>query len=108
MRSCASHSLHVPSAHVQAITFARSMVCATIAAVITLSPMRAESVKENAQMSTQKQQVVDLLKAIETGEPAPVAVINPTKYIQHNLGVGGRPGRLRRVACSSCPRARPE
>jgi predicted SnoaL-like aldol condensation-catalyzing enzyme len=33
----------------------------------------------------QKQQVRDLLKAIETGETAPVAVINPDKYIQHNL-----------------------
>ncbi len=36
---------------------------------------------------TQKQQVRDLLKAIETGESGPVAVINPSKYIQHNLGV---------------------
>ena len=37
-------------------------------------------------MTQQKQQVVSLLKAIETGEAAPVAVINPNKYIQHNLG----------------------
>ncbi len=34
----------------------------------------------------QKQQVIALLKAIETGDPAPVSVINPNKYIQHNLG----------------------
>lgn len=34
----------------------------------------------------QKAQVVALLKAIETGESAPVAIINPDKYIQHNLG----------------------
>lgn len=32
-----------------------------------------------------KQQVVDLLKSIETGESRPVNVINPNKYIQHNL-----------------------
>ncbi|HVJ20404.1 MAG TPA: nuclear transport factor 2 family protein [Polyangiaceae bacterium] len=32
-----------------------------------------------------QQRVVDLLKAIETGDSAPVAVINPEKYIQHNL-----------------------
>ena len=32
-----------------------------------------------------KQQVIDLLKSIETGAPGPVAVINPTKYTQHNL-----------------------
>lgn len=35
----------------------------------------------------QKEQVIALLKSIETGEAAPVAVINPAKYIQHNLGI---------------------
>ena len=39
-------------------------------------------------MTTEKQQVVDLLKSIETGNPAPVASINANKYIQHNLAVG--------------------
>ena len=34
---------------------------------------------------TRKQQVVALLKSIETGDSGPVAVINPDKYIQHNL-----------------------
>ena len=38
--------------------------------------------------STQKQQVRDLLKAIETGDTVPVSVINPNQYIQHNLAVG--------------------
>ena len=37
-------------------------------------------------MTTQKQQVVDLLKAIETGAAEPVAVINPSQLRQHNLG----------------------
>ncbi|HEY0705250.1 MAG TPA: nuclear transport factor 2 family protein [Polyangia bacterium] len=41
----------------------------------------------NINNGTQKQQVRDLLKSIETGAPGPVAVINPNKYIQHNLGV---------------------
>jgi predicted SnoaL-like aldol condensation-catalyzing enzyme len=36
-------------------------------------------------MSQRKQQVVDLLKAIETGAPEPIAVIDPDEYIQHNL-----------------------
>ena len=36
-------------------------------------------------MSPRVQQVVALLKAIETGAQEPVAVISPTKYIQHNL-----------------------
>jgi predicted SnoaL-like aldol condensation-catalyzing enzyme len=35
-----------------------------------------------------KQQVVDLLKSLETGDPKPAAVINPAQYIQHNLAVG--------------------
>jgi len=39
-------------------------------------------------MSVEKQQVVALLKSIETGDPAPAAVVNPAKYIRHNLGVG--------------------
>jgi predicted SnoaL-like aldol condensation-catalyzing enzyme len=34
-----------------------------------------------------KQQVRDLLKAIETGEGGPLAVIDPNKYVQHNLRV---------------------
>jgi len=36
-------------------------------------------------MSQRKQQVVALLKAIETGTSEPMSVINPNKYIQHNL-----------------------
>jgi len=39
-------------------------------------------------MSKQKQQVMDLLKSIETGDPKPVSCIHPGKYIQHNLAVG--------------------
>ena len=34
-----------------------------------------------------RQKVVGLLKAIETGATEPVGYINPNKYIQHNLGV---------------------
>ncbi|QKK27800.1 nuclear transport factor 2 family protein [Rhizobium hidalgonense] len=37
-------------------------------------------------MTPQEKQVVDLLKSIETGTAEPVGVINPEKYIQHNLG----------------------
>jgi predicted SnoaL-like aldol condensation-catalyzing enzyme len=36
--------------------------------------------------NSQKQQVLDLLKSIETGDSTPVGYINPSKYIQHNLG----------------------
>ncbi|MHB8765625.1 MAG: nuclear transport factor 2 family protein [Deferrisomatales bacterium] len=34
-----------------------------------------------------KQKVTELLKSIETGDPGPVAWVNPTQYKQHNLGV---------------------
>ncbi|MFN3199375.1 MAG: hypothetical protein ACE366_13310 [Bradymonadia bacterium] len=43
---------------------------------------------QEAAMSNQKIQVKSLLKSIETGEQGPAAVINPKKYIQHNLAVG--------------------
>ncbi len=33
---------------------------------------------------TKKNQIRDLLKSIETGEPGPIAVVNEAKYIQHN------------------------
>ncbi|MEM7538582.1 MAG: hypothetical protein AAF639_40820 [Chloroflexota bacterium] len=35
-------------------------------------------------MSKRKQQVYELLKGIETGDPASVKVVNEDKYIQHN------------------------
>src|SRR6202167_2148613 len=38
-----------------------------------------------------KQQVIDLLKSLETKNPAPFAYVNPNKYIQHNLQVGSGP-----------------
>lgn len=43
--------------------------------------------KEQKMEISNKQKVVALLKSIETGAQEPVAYINPTKYIQHNLGV---------------------
>lgn len=42
--------------------------------------------KKTAKMEN-KQKVVSLLKAIETGASEPVGYINPEKYIQHNLAV---------------------
>jgi predicted SnoaL-like aldol condensation-catalyzing enzyme len=35
-------------------------------------------------MSTRKQQIVELLKSIQTGDAAPLACIHPNKYVQHN------------------------
>lgn len=38
-------------------------------------------------LTPREQQVVDLLKSLETGATEPVAIVNPDKYIQHNLMV---------------------
>jgi predicted SnoaL-like aldol condensation-catalyzing enzyme len=54
----------------------------TSSAVLPATPLFAQE----PVMSTQEQQVVDLLKAIETGAAGPVAVINREHYTQHNLG----------------------
>ncbi len=47
-----------------------------------------------AAQTAQKQQVVDLLKAIETGDPGPITYINSNKYIQHNLAAADGPAGL--------------
>src|SRR5262245_34438030 len=43
--------------------------------------------QKESNVNNRKQQVVDLLKSIETGDPKPAGIINPKKYIQHNLAV---------------------
>lgn len=52
--------------------------------VFSAAPVLAQG--KDQKMTIQKKQVVDLLKAIETGAAEPVAVINPDQYTQHNLG----------------------
>lgn len=59
---------------------------ALIAAAALLSPITGASAQTEVALTVEKQQVLDLLKAIETGAAEPVAAINPDKYIQHNLG----------------------
>jgi len=44
--------------------------------------------KEKSMTPTEKEQVIQLLKSIETGDVGPVGYINAEKYIQHNLNVG--------------------
>jgi predicted SnoaL-like aldol condensation-catalyzing enzyme len=72
------------------MTTAFRPLIAAMALALGLSACATSSLPKNEQeataMTTQKQQVVDLLKAIETGAAEPVAVINPDNYIQHNLG----------------------
>jgi predicted SnoaL-like aldol condensation-catalyzing enzyme len=48
----------------------------------------ADSANKAEGAISKKDQVVQLLKSIETGDAKPVAYINPNKYKQHNLMVG--------------------
>ena len=45
----------------------------------------APNLNRTSTMTTEKSQVVSLLKSIETGESEPITAINSDKYIQHNL-----------------------
>jgi predicted SnoaL-like aldol condensation-catalyzing enzyme len=69
----------------------RRIVLGTIAAAFLLAVAACATGGLTTQplttMSSQKQQVTELLKAIETGAGEPVAVINPARYTQHNLGI---------------------
>lgn len=61
---------------------------AALAAVSLTANAAVKTPKQEEPMAShQKEQVVELLKSIETGDPRPVAYINPDKYIQHNLAV---------------------
>jgi predicted SnoaL-like aldol condensation-catalyzing enzyme len=72
------------SHHISRRLAVASFIASTLGVVLgTANASAAEKEK-----SMYKQQVVDLLKSIETGDGEPVAYINPNKYIQHNLAVG--------------------
>lgn len=58
----------------------------TALALVSCTTPQVSTKQANTPMNKQAQ-VVALLKSIETGDSAPVAVINPAKYIQHNLGI---------------------
>lgn len=67
---------------------ALSLAFAACSLALAVTAAAAHHEKETTMNLSRKQQVVDLLKSIETGDAAPVAAINPDKYIQHNLAVG--------------------
>jgi predicted SnoaL-like aldol condensation-catalyzing enzyme len=66
---------------------AAAVIGLLVGAESSAPPSRA-SAAEAATSSDRKQQVANLLKSIETGDPKPAGVISPKKYIQHNLAVG--------------------
>jgi predicted SnoaL-like aldol condensation-catalyzing enzyme len=66
-----------------------SLAGIAVAAITLTACANQASTKQEKQMSsTQKQQVIELLKSIETGDAKPILYINPNKYIQHNLAAG--------------------
>lgn len=70
----------------------RSIGFALVASLLPIAPVvvstpAAYAQTEDQKLTTQEQQVVDLLKAIETGAAEPVGVINASSYTQHNLAV---------------------
>ena len=67
------------------IAISRTLVLFAVFTVAALAA--AEQSTTGRTMSPRVQQVVALLKAIETGASEPVAIINPTTYVQHNLAV---------------------
>ncbi|MDI9862899.1 hypothetical protein QM480_01080 [Flectobacillus sp. DC10W] len=60
----------------------KTILSLTIALTLGATICKSQSKMDN------KQKVVALLKAIETGDNEPVGYINTCKYIQHNLAVG--------------------
>jgi predicted SnoaL-like aldol condensation-catalyzing enzyme len=62
-----------------------SFLSLVAAAGVTACSSKIVNPPNNSLMN--KTQVVNLLKAIETGAAEPVAVINPQKYTQHNQGI---------------------
>ena len=57
-----------------------------ISLVVGLGISTTSCAQKKVTPMSQKDQTIALLKSIETGEARPATVINPDKYIQHNLG----------------------
>src|SRR5258706_9823667 len=66
----------------------RFRITAVSALAIAACVTNARASDEKPITTDPKQQVVELLKSIETGDSKPIAYINADKYIQHNLAVG--------------------
>jgi predicted SnoaL-like aldol condensation-catalyzing enzyme len=65
----------------------RTLVAAGVVLSIAACASNRSPLKGSAMNQDRKAQVTALLKAIETGASAPVAVIDPARYVQHNLAV---------------------
>ena len=65
---------------------ARPFLPALVAIATATLPVTGKA-EEKAMSANPREQVVALLKSLETRDRAAVAVINPDKYIQHNLAI---------------------
>lgn len=57
-------------------------------AVASVMGIAACSTQSASESLSNKNKAVALISSIETGDHAPIAYVNPNKYIQHNLAVG--------------------
>lgn len=72
--------------NLKSVIFCTLLLCMVMACTNLNTKQKSEAnMKTNL---SEKEKVVALLTSIETGDPEPVAYINPHKYIQHNLMVG--------------------
>jgi predicted SnoaL-like aldol condensation-catalyzing enzyme len=53
--------------------------------VLAAAAMPALAATDDATLAKHKQAAVELIKSLETGDTGPIAVINPGRYIQHDL-----------------------
>lgn len=78
----------VPDMIINLNQYVRFGIAAATTLILVACTTRSALPNETATMTGHEQQVVELLKSIETGDSEPLAYINPNKYIQHNLAVG--------------------
>jgi predicted SnoaL-like aldol condensation-catalyzing enzyme len=83
-------SLHHDVSEENIMTFCRTLplAVALAASACATADNTLRTEHPMSQTPSKRVQIHALLRSIETGEPAPVVVINPEKYIQHNLAVG--------------------
>jgi predicted SnoaL-like aldol condensation-catalyzing enzyme len=83
------HGEAAQGAHVLRTLDPRRALGATLTFALTLGACgtthSATRGAEDSMTQRRKQQVVALLNSIQTGDAAAIAVINPDKYLQHNL-----------------------
>lgn len=69
------------------ITCVRMISAGASALALVACAMTTPTSNGNPSMADHKQEVVELLKSFETGDPKPLTYIDPDRYIQHNLAV---------------------